>query len=187
MRPDPAIHVDADEAVYAPSEDSRLLLESADILPGERVLELGTGTGFVALHAARVARVAATDLNPSAVRLARRNAAANRLSLDLVRCDLMAGVRGPFNVVLFNPPYLEGSPHDVQDLAWQGGEQGSETALQFLEDLPRVLSPEGRAYLVLSDSNRRARALAESRFRVRAVASRRLFFERLSVLELRRR
>lgn len=187
MQPDVAIHFYADPAVYPPSEDSRLLLETLSVGPGDRVLEVGTGTGFIALHAAKVARVVATDLNPAAVRLARRNALANRIAIDALRCDLMAAIRGPFDVVVFNPPYLEGEPRDAQDLAWQGGERGSEVAIRFLSDLPRILAPGGRAYLLVSDTNREAVARATESFRVRVVGTRPLFFERLTVLELRRR
>lgn len=170
--------------VYRPSEDSRLLLESIRLDPGERFLEVGTGTGLVALHAARLGPAVATDANREAAVLARANARRNGLSLEVVRTNLAAGVRGPFDVVAFNPPYLEGRPRDELERAWAGGDRGDEVSVRFLSDLPRVLRPEGRAYLLLSRANRGARALAESMFRARPVASRRLFFEDLDVLEL---
>jgi release factor glutamine methyltransferase len=97
----------------------------------------------------------------------------------------MAGLRGPFDVIAFNPPYLEGPPSDPIERAWQGGEAGSEVAVRFLSDLPRVLGPGGRAYLLLSRANAPARSLAETAFAARVVATKALFFERLEVLELR--
>jgi len=170
--------------VYPPSEDSYLLLRGITLRPGETFLEVGTGSGLVAIEVARIGRVVATDVNPNAVRFARRNAAENGRRIEVVRCDLMSAVRGPFDVVAFNPPYLEGHPSDALESAWLGGAEGSDIALRFLEDLPRILAPSGRAYLLLGARNHNARSSAERRFRCRVVASSPLFFERLDVLEL---
>lgn len=182
---DSALVLAEDPKVYRPSEDSRLLLESIALERGERFLEIGTGTGLVALHAARLGPTVATDANREAAVLARANARRHGLSVQVVQTNLAAGLRGPFDVVAFNPPYLEGRPRDELDRAWAGGEQGSEVSIRFLSDLPRILRPGGRAYLLLSRANREARALAESMFQSRRVATKRLFFEDLDVLELR--
>ncbi len=181
---DPGIVVTEGPLVYRPAEDSLLLLETIRLEHGERFLEVGTGTGLVALHAAGVGPVVATDANREAVTLARANARRNHLSLQVVLTNLAAGLRGPFDVVAFNPPYLEGRPRDALDRAWAGGDQGSEISLRFLGDLPRILAPAGRAYLLLSRANHAARVLAESKYLARVAASRRLFFEDLDVLEL---
>ncbi len=183
----PELVIEEDPLVYRPSDDSRLLLESVHLDRGERFLEVGTGTGLVALHAARFGPVVATDANAAAVRLVRANAARNHVALTVVRTNLVAGLRGPFDVVAFNPPYLEGRPADELDRAWAGGEEGSEIAMRFLRDLPRILAPAGRAYLLLSRANVRARRLAETGFRTRLLATKRLFFEDLDVLELKPR
>ena len=186
MHFDPSLTVAEDPRVYRPAEDSVLLLRSIIVHRGERFLEVGTGTGLIALHAARVARAVATDANPAAVRLARANAARNRLSLSVVRTDLAAGLRGPFDVVAFNPPYLEGPPRDELDRAWQGGPGGSEVSVRFLADLDRVLAPGGRAYLLVSRANTDA-IHASRRFDAKVVASAKLFFEQLDVLALTHR
>ena len=187
MRSDPRLAIRESPVVYRPSDDSYLLLDAIAVTAGERFLEVGTGTGLIALHAATTTDAVATDVNPAAVALARANARRNGVRLEVVRTDLMAGLRGPFDVVAFNPPYLSGMPSDSLDRAWHGGEQGSEIAVRFLSDLPRVLESEGRAYLLLSHANSAARFLAETAFVARPVASKPLFFERLEVLELRER
>ncbi len=183
MEFDPRISVTEVAGVYRPAEDSLLLLRSIRLDAGERFLEVGTGSGLLALHAARRGRAVATDVNAEAVRLARTNAQINDLPLEVVRTDLMAGLRGPFDVVAFNPPYLEGHPGDDLERAWHGGRGGSEVSVRFLEDLHRILAPGGRAYLLLSHANEAAKEAAEQ-FRVRVVSSRKLFFEELQVLEL---
>lgn len=183
---DPSLPIEEHPQVYRPAEDSFLLLRSIAVERGERFLEIGTGTGLIALHAARTARTIATDANPAAVRLARANAARNGLPMTVVRTDLAAGLRGPFDVVAFNPPYLEGRPRDDLDRAWQGGTGGSETSVRLLSDLERILTTSGRAYLLLSRAN--TNALRASRtYEARTLASEKLFFEQLDVLELTRR
>ena len=184
MRPDPEIVLEERPSVYRPAEDSYLLLAAVSLSPGERFLEVGTGTGLLALHAARITESCATDVNPDAVALARANAQRNRLKLGAVRADLMTGLKGPFDVVAFNPPYLEGRADTDPDRAWLGGDLGSEVSIRFLRDLPRILSPAGRAYILLSRANAPARELAESMFRVEVVGSKALFFEKLEALEL---
>ncbi len=184
---DPELVIEEDPRVYRSSDDSRLLLASVVLDRGERFLEVGTGTGMVALHAARLGPVVATDANAVAVRLARANAQRNHVALAVVRTNLTAGVRGPFDVVAFNPPYLEGRPTGELERAWAGGEEGSEVAVRFLHDLPRVLASTGRAYLLLSRANVPARRMAETEFRTRLLTSKRLFFEDLDVLELKPR
>ena len=182
---DPNLSFEVLPGVYPPSEDSRLLLAAVDVDPGDRFLEIGTGTGIVALHAAKVARAVATDVSPDAVRCARRNAAVNSLSLAVVRCDLFRGLRGTFDVIAYNPPYLiERIGGDWEGRAWQGGPTGEELVLGFLAGLPEHLPRGGRAYLVLPQGRERAIVIAQHRFHTRVVADKPLFFEKLLAIEL---
>ena len=145
MEPDPG-------QVYPVREDTLLLLEAAlaEALPSDRVLELGTGSGWVARHlAGKVALIVATDVNPHACR------AAASPGVGVARADLTAGIRGEFDLVLFNPPYLPTAPgerlDDWLEKALDGGETGREVIAELLTDLPRVLAPGGRLLLVVSE------------------------------------
>ena len=76
-----------------------------------RVAEVGTGTGAIALALADEhpgARVVATDTSAAALELARENAEAAHLAdrVVFVRRDLLSGLRGPFDLVVANPPYV---------------------------------------------------------------------------------
>jgi release factor glutamine methyltransferase len=145
--------MDADlSQVYPVREDTLLLLEAAlaEAKPSDRVLELGTGSGYIARHlAGRVALIVATDVNPHAC-----HAAASR-GVGVARADLTAGIRGQFDLVLFNAPYLPTKPEerlgDWLEKALDGGETGREVIARLLPDLPRMLVPGGRLLLVISE------------------------------------
>lgn len=136
--------------VYPPSEDTWLLLEAAqkELCQGDRVLEVGTGSGYIAAALARDADVVATDINPHAVTAARSEA------VTTIRADLFAGIRGPFDLVIFNPPYLptreEERIDDWLEYALDGGETGREVIERFTEDVHRVLAPAARILIIVS-------------------------------------
>ncbi|MFH0815753.1 MAG: HemK2/MTQ2 family protein methyltransferase [Methanobacteriota archaeon] len=188
MRRDPKISIETADGVYGPAEDSTLLIESADPKPGHRVLEVGTGSGIAALHcAAAGACVIATDRNPDAARCALGNARANGLDRErdfsVLVCDLAGALRGPFDLVIFNPPYLPGR---VGQLAADGGTGGIEVVSRLLQDLSRLLSPEGKCIIVMSSHSdmellmRHFPSLAFQRLRAKE-----LFFEVLTSYEIR--
>jgi len=139
------------DQVYSPAEDSFLLLRAAlrEVRPTDRVLEVGTGSGYVAAGLlGRAAVVVATDINPHAARYARAR------GLAAVRTDLAMGLSGPFDLILFNPPYLPTAPEeridDWLEYALDGGPTGRATIERFISDIGRVLSPFGRVLLLVS-------------------------------------
>ncbi|WP_129116443.1 HemK2/MTQ2 family protein methyltransferase [Halegenticoccus tardaugens] len=137
--------------VYQPAEDSGLLAEAAVEHASGLVLEVGTGSGWVAETVAREtgARVVASDVNPHACR------GASARGLETARADLLAPFRdGVFDAVLFNPPYLPTDPDnewdDWMEAALSGGESGRELIDPFLDDVGRVLAPSGIVLLLVS-------------------------------------
>lgn len=143
--------------VYPIREDSILLAKSVRVKPWELVLEVGCGLGLAAITAAREgARVAASDLNPFALREVRDRARERGIAVDPVRTDLLEGL-GRFDVVMFNPPYLPTSPDQVDPDPWHqravdGGPDGLEVVRRFLAALPDHLRPGGRAYLLVAST-----------------------------------
>ncbi|MDO9323847.1 MAG: class I SAM-dependent methyltransferase, partial [Methanoregula sp.] len=136
--------------VYQPEADTYLLLDAAkkELKPGERVLEIGTGSGFISRELAKVSNVVATDINPHAALCARSS------GVDVVRNNLFAGIRGTFDLILFNPPYLPTQPEeridDWLEYALDGGETGRMVIERFAADAGRVLAPDGRILLLIS-------------------------------------
>ena len=83
------------------------LLDGAD---RPRVLDVGTGTGAIALSLAQEltgAQIVATDASSEALALAAENAEALELQVELRLGDLIADAAGPFDIVVSNPPYVD--------------------------------------------------------------------------------
>lgn len=189
VKVDTGIDIDTASEVYNPSDDSFLLVGVLEVSPGERLLDMGTGTGIVALHAARAgARVMAVDLNPLAVACARSNALRNDLKVDVRQSDLFENVEGLFDIITFNPPYLpeKSAPTTWMERAWSGGSDGSEVVVRFLENAWRFLAPGGRIFIILSSfgSIRTVLRTAKERYDAEMVEERHMFFESILAYRL---
>lgn len=78
--------------------------------PDLRIIDLGTGSGAIALALARAMRfpsITAVDISDKALEVARRNAAALRVKIDFVHADMLTFTPGEkFDIVVSNPPYV---------------------------------------------------------------------------------
>ena len=187
MEYDPSIDIAEDPEVYPPSDDSILLIESLDVIPREKVLEVGCGSGVVSIHCAKNGcYVTAVDVNPRAVELARRNSVANGTDIRVLESDVYGNVDGVFDTIVFNLPYLPVDEEGLLAKAWSGGPDGLGPLPRLLEGASDHLIPGGRVVVVVS-SLTEPRALEEALegYEVRTIGEQRLFFERLSVLEIR--
>jgi len=178
------------ENVYEPAEDTFLLADNLDVREGDRVLEIGTGTGLVAIRASEKGDVTATDVNPAAVKCTQENAIINGVELRVLQGDLFDPVEGEkFDVILFNTPYLpatgDDATGDVLDLAWNGGPDGRMVIDRFLDEVQAHLKPGGRIQLVqssLSDTEKTLQKLADMGFDASVTASERYFFEEIVLI-----
>ena len=158
-------------------------------LRGLRVADLGTGSGLLALVAARSgAAVTAIDINPVAVRCARANAERNGLGhlVEVIKSDVFAKVppQATFDLVITNPPFFPRGPRDAADRAFAAGANG-EFYRRLAESVPSRLTAGGALLLVhSSDADfREARALLEqSGLHGRVEAERRGIFETLTIV-----
>lgn len=137
--------------VYRPAEDSGLLAEAAIEAAHGRVLEVGTGSGWVAERIAeeRGLRVVGSDRNPHAAAEARER------GVEGVVADLVTPFRDDaFDTVCFNPPYLPTDPEnewdDWMEHALSGGESGRAVIEPFVAEVGRVLAPGGVVLLLVS-------------------------------------
>jgi ribosomal protein L3 glutamine methyltransferase len=132
-----------------------------------RVLDLCTGNGSLAVLAAMVypdVAVDAADISADALAVARINVDRHGLQerITLIQSDGMAGVDGPYDLILCNPPYVNAAsmaalPAEYlaePDLALAGGADGMDFVRQLLQDAPAHMTPQ--AVLVLEIGNERA-------------------------------
>ena len=162
------LDLEVSPATLIPRADSETLVEAAlaacpDKRAALQVLDLGTGTGALLLAVLTefpAANGIGIDLKPEAAALAARNA--ERLGLAararFLAGDWAAAIRGPFDLVLCNPPYIESAaipslmPEVAQHepaSALDGGADGLAAYRRIIADLPRLLAPRGAAVLEL--------------------------------------
>ncbi|SEO92049.1 release factor glutamine methyltransferase [Halorientalis persicus] len=179
------------DQVYQPAEDTRLLAETAAecVGDGDRVLDVGTGSGYVASVAEDSgADVVGADINPLACQEAREN------GVPVVQANLTDPFRNrSFDVVLFNPPYLPTPPaderNDWMEYALSGGEDGRAVIEPFIDGVGRVLASGGEVLLLVStltDPDAVVDFAADYGFDATEIASEKHAFERLLVLRLQR-
>ena len=149
--------------VFVPTSTSEVLAEALDVQPGEVVVDLGCGSGFLSILAAKrgAAKVYAADIMPQAVELTRRNAQRNGVAsqievlsgslfeplpdiqANLIIDDVSAIAEETARVTPWYPPSIP-----------SGGPDGADPTVAMLRESPRHLLPQGRLiFPVLSLAN----------------------------------
>jgi ribosomal protein L3 glutamine methyltransferase len=157
-----AFHVD--RRVIIPRSHIAFLLKDLRISP-RRILDLCTGSGCLAILAARAfpnARVDASDISHAALAVAAQNVEKHRLKqrIRLIRSDLFAQLKGRYDLILCNPPYVSTPsmrrlPREYRyepGIALAGGRQGLDYVARILEESPRFLNPGGLLVCEVGDN-----------------------------------
>jgi release factor glutamine methyltransferase len=173
--------------IYPPKEDSLLLEKHVKRFAKGRVLDMGTGSGIQALAAAgrkAVKSVLAVDVNPAVVKHCRKNIK-NR-KIKCLQSDLFSNVKGEFDTIIFNPPYL---PQELpeRDVALEGGKKGYETIVRFLESANAFLATNGSILLLfssLSNKNHIESTIKQTLFTFKELGRLHIFFEDLFVYKI---
>lgn len=186
------IKYQASPQVYEPAEDTFLLADNLEVERMSRALEIGTGTGLIAIIAARKAsKVIATDVNPHALDCTLKNIITNKaFNVELRKGDLFEPVEDEkFDLILFNTPYLpteeDEAVGDELEAAWNGGPSGREVIDRFLDGVKDHLNPRGKVQMVqssLSDNEKTLEKLEELGFQASITAREKGFFEEMVVI-----
>jgi release factor glutamine methyltransferase len=172
--------------VYRPREDSDLLSEAVERLALGKTLDMGTGTGIQGIIAAKKGcEVTFSDVSIHAIRCARHNAEQNSVEGNFVVSDLFEDIRGRFDTIIFNPPYLESArlgaeTKDYLKIATDGGESGRDLIDRFIKDSFSHLSESGRVIMVESTVNKYE--LDVERLNAEVLSKKHMFFEDIVVI-----
>ena len=119
-------------------------------LQNQHFLELGCGSGLIAIYAAKKgATVTATDINKIALQFLARNSRFNNTALRIIESDLFRDIpEQPFDIIAINPPYYKKQPRSDRDYAWHCGENGEFFGSMF-RDLGRYVHSQTEVCMVL--------------------------------------
>lgn len=143
--------------VLIPRADTEILVEKALewMKPGARVLDIGTGSGAIAVSLAKLGRqaqVTAVDVSDRALEIARQNAGRNGAAVEFVKSDCFSALKGrKYDMIVSNPPYISGDEmrglmpevtHEPE-LALFGGADGLDFYRRISREAPEYLNEGG--------------------------------------------
>lgn len=167
------------EPVYEPQEDSFFLLDCLEKeIRGKKVkkaLEIGTGSGIISiLLADRIDKITAIDINPAAIKYAKGAAKRDNVkNIRFLQSNLFRNVKGKFDLIFFNPPYLPGKG----EKSLGGGKKGQEVIEKFLKQAGKYLEKNGEAIFLLSSHNQVGKL--SKKYFLEKIAEKKIWFESL--------
>ncbi|MEF8832509.1 MAG: HemK2/MTQ2 family protein methyltransferase [Candidatus Thermoplasmatota archaeon] len=191
MKIDKELDTETYEGVYAPSDDTYLLLSIIDVEGNEKVLEIGCGSGIVSLHcSARGCEVLSVDRDENALKNTKSNAEKNDLNVSVRKSNLFSNItEGDWDIIIFNPPYLPKDKFLSEDDRWDGGERGDEIVVKFLERAKDYLKRDGKVFTCYSSLSptERIEEVIEERYEIDKIEQKDFFFETLYCVRLNKR
>ncbi len=184
--------INTHDNVYVPAEDSYLLADNLEIKSNQSVLEIGTGSGIVAMYASRLTdNITVTDINFDACELARKNFEANNIeNIEILFGNLFEPIENrKFDVILFNTPYLPTEEGEVIDdtinYAFDGGLNGRKVIDVFLNEVGNHLNDGGIVQMIqssLSGNEETLDKFDELGFIAEIKATEHFFFEDITLI-----
>jgi len=172
--------------IYEPREDTFLILKEIKRYAKGRVLDMGTGSGVLAIEAARKAKnVIGADINKKALDYARKKSTGIK-NIKFVHSDLFKNIKGKFDLIIFNPPYL---PEEKGEDKWtrlqvSGGKKGHEVLERFFEKANDYLTRDGKILVLFSSLTNKEKVheiLGDYSFNYQKLAEESFDFEKLFV------
>lgn len=165
--------------IYEPREDSYLLQKYVRKYAKGKVLDIGTGSGIQALTALEKTKdVLAVDIDKETVEYVKK------LNVNAIVSDLFSNVKGRFDLIIFNLPYLPEDKREDTETRRQvsGGKKGSEILERFLKDAGNYLENDGKILIVVSSLTPDVEKLIKKyNFEFKILEKKKMFFEELTV------
>lgn len=172
--------------MYEPREDSYLLQKYVKKYAKGILLDMGTGSGILAVEASKqkkVVKVYAVDIDPIAIDHCKKNIDSKKI--EFIRSDLFKIFRMDtrfknlkFDTILFNAPYL---PDDKEkDLALDGGKEGYELICRFFNEAIKFIKPTTKVLLIFSSFTGKEKLenfLSKKHYQYKEIEKIHIFFE----------
>ena len=141
------------KGVYRPLEDARMMGRLMEEQAFGKMLDMGCGTGIQGIIAAKMGcDVMFADINPNAIECAMENARSNGIRGKFVVSDVFSNIRGKFNTIAFNAPFLATRPVEAgkTNPATDGGIDGREVIDVFLDNYKRFVLRDHAVFMTES-------------------------------------
>jgi len=170
--------------IYEPREDSYLLQKYVKrfVKPNSKVLDMGTGSGIQAITASKISKnITAADINKECILKLKTHP-----EIKAIQSNLFQNIKGKFDIIIFNPPYLPEDPNEPEDskLTTTGGKKGSEIIEQFLKQAKNHLNPDGKILLVYSSLTKNIKEIIKLNYSEEVLSQENYFMEKLFVSKL---
>lgn len=176
--------------IYNPSDDSYLIQEVLNhklisLNKDEKILDMGSGSGILAKTCidAGFKNIMAADIDPEVI------SHLKSINIPRINSDLFSKVKGKFDLIVFNPPYLPEDSREPMDSRLQttAGKKGYEVIIRFLDQSISHLKKQGSILLLFSTLSHPRVILSHAKklgLRYIKKSEKCLFFEKLFVYEL---
>jgi len=170
---------------YLAREDSFLLAEQVKKYAKGDCLDMGTGSAIQALAAEKKAsKIVASDIDKRLINFCKKNI--KNKKIKFIHSDLFKKIKGKFDTIIFNPPYLPELKGESKELSARisGGKKGYELLEKFLNQASDYLKQNGKILIVFSSLTNKKKVdeiIKNNLFESRLLSTKKLFFENLYV------
>jgi release factor glutamine methyltransferase len=174
--------------IYLPDEDSHFFVEVLSkrlkAKKNETALDMGSGSGIIAQTlidlGVKKKNLTLVDLNSYAIIHLKKYYQESKV----IKSNLFSKVKGKYDIITFNPPYLPANKYD-KEIDTTGGKKGDEAILKFLKKLKKHLKDKGICFLLTSSLTPMAKIEKQfKKLKVKKIATKKLFFEDLYIYKI---
>jgi len=175
--------------IYQPEEDSHLLAKYVKKYAKGKVLDVGCGSGIQSETALKNTKnVTGVDINPNAIKHCKLSEYTK--GAKFLKSNLFSNVKGKFNTIIFNPPYLPDAkdPKDIKAYT-TGGKHGYEIVDEFLKNANSYLEEDGIILIVFSNLTKKKKVdeiIENYLFESKLLEEKSVFFEKLYCYKIKK-